>query len=70
MNGDQDTALEPPVGTDGVAAPAAPSGNSGNQPPVSAFRVFKPPVGLSTWDSSPFPETVVPTPPGRKALAG
>ena len=57
MNGDQDTALEPPVGTDGVVAPAASPGNSGQQPPVSEFRVFKPPAGLSTWDSSPFPET-------------
>ena len=60
VNGDHDTALGPPVGTDSVVAPAAPPGNSGHQPPVSEFRVFKPPVGLSTWDSSPFPETVVP----------
>ena len=57
MNGDQDTALEPPVGTDGVVASAASPVNSGHQPPVSEFRVFKPPAGLSTWDSSPFPET-------------
>jgi hypothetical protein len=57
VNGDQDTALEPPVSADSVVAPAAPPGNSGHQPPPSEFRVFKPPVGLSTWDSSPFPET-------------
>ena len=57
MNGDQDTALEPALSADSAAAPAAAPGNSAHLPPVSEFRVFKPPAGLSTWDSSPFPET-------------
>ena len=58
MNGDQDTALESPVTADSAVAPALPPENSGHRPPVSEFRVFKPPAGLSTWDSSPFPGTV------------
>ena len=41
-----------------AVAPAVPPANSGHRPPVSEFRVFKPPAGLSTWDSSPFPGTV------------
>ena len=70
MNGDQDTALEPPVSADSAVAPAAPPGNSGHQPPVSEFRVFKPPAGLSTWDSSPFPETAAQARPNRPAWPG
>ena len=70
MNGDQDTALEPPVSADSAVAPAAPPGNSGHQPPVSEFRVFEPPAGLSTWDSSPFPETAAQARRNRPARPG
>ena len=53
MNGDQDTALEPPVSARGLAAIPPPE-SPGHQPAPSQFREFKPPAGLATWDSSPF----------------
>ncbi len=63
MHGDPDTALGLPVIAD-VTAPPEPDPQS---PAIGQFRVFKPPAGLSTWDSSPFAEA--PTQGGREQLA-
>jgi hypothetical protein len=53
-----DTALGLPVIADVTAPPesAAQSPAISQSPAIGQFRVFKPPVGLSTWDSSPFAE--------------
>ena len=61
------------MSADSAAAPAAPPENSGPWPQVSEFRVFTPPSGLSTWDSSPFPAAVAQArrnPPSRPEGAG
>jgi 4-amino-4-deoxy-L-arabinose transferase-like glycosyltransferase len=46
---------------------AVPLESVGHRPAAGRFRVFKPPVGLSTWDSSPFAEA--PTEGRRDQLA-
>ena len=39
---------------------AVPSETAASRPAVRQFRVFKPPAGVSTWDSSPFVEAPAP----------
>lgn len=63
MHGDPNTALEPPEIADQAASPES----AAHPPAVGQFRVFRPPVGVSTWDSSPFVDAS--TPGGRDQLA-
>lgn len=64
MHGDPNTALEPPEIADQAASPES----AAHRPAVGQFRVFRPPVGVSTWDSSPFVVDAS-TPGGRDQLA-
>ena len=50
---------------------AVPAEDASHGPAVGQFRVFKPPAGVSTWDSSPFvesPFTEAPAPARRDGL--